>query len=160
MQSAADKFRSVDSVLSDLHASALADLATLNIEACDRSDRIGARGDVPFVNIEYRTSSSLRPPEIAMVMTRLGYCYPTEDSEGCSDIPVSENPLSGDRLDYDPTSDTLYVIDMSNPRKVKLVVRDFGASSDNWATSGFSNDGSYLTVGNLMRIRVFTYSPD
>ncbi len=80
MKAVDDRFHSVDSVLSDLHASALSELATLNIEAHDRSDRIGVRGDYPFVSIEYRSSSSLRPPKIAMVTTRLGYSYPTEAS--------------------------------------------------------------------------------
>ncbi len=86
--------------------------------------------------------------------------YPTEDSEGCADIPLGEHPLSDDRLDYDRTTDSLFVIDSSNSKDVKLTVERFGASEDNWATAGFSNDGKHLTVGNLKRLLVFVYSPE
>lgn len=87
------------------------------------------------------------------------YGYPTEDSEGCSDIPLDEHSLSGDRLDYDVTSDTLFVVNASS-HKTNLTIEQFGATSDNWATAGFSEDGRHLTVGNLQRLRVFAYSQD
>ncbi len=85
--------------------------------------------------------------------------YSTENSEGCSDIPLGQHPLSGDRLDYDHTTDRLLVIDSSNSNNIKLIVERFGASEDNWATAGFSNDGRHLTVGNLKRLLVFEYTP-
>jgi hypothetical protein len=86
--------------------------------------------------------------------------YPTEDSEGCSDIPVGENALTQDRLEYDHSTDTLFVRVETNPNDVSLSVRPFGASDDNWATAGFSYCGYYLTVASLERILVFRHVSD
>ena len=85
------------------------------------------------------------------------YGFPTDDSEGCSDIPLALHPLTGDRLDYDHSTDTLYVRDVQNLDKVVLSVKAFCASDKTWATAGFSNDGMHLTVANLERILVFVY---
>ena len=82
MKSAAEnRFHDVESALSALHASALHELTLLNIDCVDRSDRIGVRGDFPFISLEYRASSVLPAPEKAMVTTRLEYSYPTDDLE-------------------------------------------------------------------------------
>lgn len=81
MNSDADnRFHNVESELTTLHASALSELQILNIGFVDRSDRIGSRGDYPFINIEYRNSSPLPGPEIAMVTTRLEYSFPTDNA--------------------------------------------------------------------------------
>lgn len=84
--------------------------------------------------------------------------FPTDDSEGCSDIPLGSHPPTGDRLDFDQLTDTLFVRDARNSENVVLSVSPFATSEDAWATAGFSNDGLYLTVANLERIRVFAYN--
>ncbi len=82
MQIDADQlFRSVESALYDLHAAAMPELKTLEIESLDRSDRIGVRGDFPSIRIEFRSSSPMQSPELAMVTTTLEYLYPTEDDQ-------------------------------------------------------------------------------
>jgi hypothetical protein len=86
--------------------------------------------------------------------------YPTEDSGGCSDIPVGENPSTHDRLEYDHSTDSLLVRNETDPSDVRLSVHPFGASDSNWATAGFSYDGNHLTVGSLERILVFRHGSD
>lgn len=83
--------------------------------------------------------------------------FPTDDSEGCSDIPLGLHPPTGDRLDLDHSCDTLHVRDAQNSENCVLSVKCFGASEEAWATAGFSSDGLHLTVANLERILVFAY---